>query len=130
MATPQIGPKTCFDIRTRPPEIEEAVEFTEVPGYDGVEAESIGLRGGPFSIVAVQIGTHAEIEAWIAALKAFSGDAPVTITTGDGAVFDNCYIGGPDGMGVVVQVKRPGLDGSGTLKWKCEVLVSGHRSAT
>ena len=123
-----IGSVTCWDIRGRPPVVQEAVEFEEVPGLDGVEIETTGLRGGAFSVVAREYDTHANIESWIDDLKDLAGDEPVTITLGDGTVFDKCFVGGPvGGMGVQVMTKQAIIE-SGVAKYYCEVVVTGYRS--
>lgn len=124
-----IGGVSCWDILGRPPGLEEATIFETVEGYDGVEAETIGRRGGAFSIIALQHDELAVVEAWIADLEALAGGDPVTITLNDGTAFTNCYIGAPNGMAVRVQKKDVVLEG-GSTKYNCEAVVMGHRSAT
>jgi len=131
VATPKIGTVECFNIRGRPPEIQKAVGFETVPGLDGVEAQTLGKPGGPFTMIAVKLGTHNEIETWLAQLAALAGAAGVEIALDDGSVFDKCYIGAPEANGVVVQEKTPCIIyPGGTSGFSCEVVVSGHRSST
>lgn len=122
-----IGAVTCFDIRGRPPETQEAVGAEVVPGLDGVELQTLGNRGGPFTVTAINIDTHANIMTWIGQLKALAGGAGVTIELGDGSTFANCYVGTAEGGGVIVQPKQI-VDEAGVTKYYCEVAVSGYRS--
>lgn len=122
-----IGAVTCFDVRGRPPGDQEAVTYEEIPGLDGVEIETLGLRGGPFVVIARKIDTGANIESWIEELEELAGGEPVTISPADGTTFANCYIGGPEGgSGVAVQEKIA-IELDGVLNYDCIVAVSGYR---
>lgn len=128
MAT-SIGAVGCDDIVGRPPEIEEAVEANTVAGLDGVELETIGLRGGPFQLRVRKNDTHANIMTWIAQLVALSGDTSVIITLPDTSTYDKCYIGNGAGQAVTIVEKKP-ISVGGADKFECWVVVAGHRSAT
>jgi hypothetical protein len=129
VATPSVGAVACFDIRGRPPEIQEALDVEEVEGLDGAELDTLGSRGGAFTVMARLIDTHANVMTWIGQLAALAGGDAVIITLADGSTYNKCYIGRRDGGGIVVQ-RKIAIEESGLAKYLCEVAVSGYRSST
>ena len=54
----------------------------EVPGFDGYGAQTLGLGGGRFELVATKFGQETAVETWLTSMEAIAGTV-VSITRRD-----------------------------------------------
>jgi len=124
MAT-SIGGTACSFLKGNPPppRLQKEVVTSRRPGVDGMVAEKLGLRGGPFMLRATKLDTAANVQTWLTALDALVGGSPVTVETDDGETYTNCYITRAE------FVHNKAALGTGVER-DCLVMVHGDRSAT
>ena len=124
MAT-SIGTVSCDFLRGNPPppRLGNVVIVSRRPGVQGLVAEKLPSRGGPFALRAVKIASSANVTAWLADLDALRGAAAVTVETDDGEQYSDCYIT------ALTLVSNRACVHSGATQRECVVMVYGERSA-